>query len=129
MYSWNDIRDWLISGLFQNFVWFLVGVLFVYIFWDRLKNWRYGRWVVILKRGGEIILRRRVSPEKARDILADASDKAVFLKGIVSPYAYLNCDVVEVGPGLGLLRENKKARQWIIDLDKNPQGGPQATGR
>jgi hypothetical protein len=124
MFTWNDVLEWFVSGLFQNFVWFLIGVVIVYIFWEGWKKRRYGRWVVILKRGGEIILRRQVSPEKVRDILDDASDKAVFLKGIVSPYDYLNCDIIEVGPRLGLFREDKKERQWVIDLDKNPSGVP-----
>ena len=101
MYSWNDIRDWLVSGLFQNLVWVVVGVFFVYFIRDRLEKWRYGGWVVLLKRGDKIILRRQVSHEKARDILDDASEKAVFLKGIVSPYARLNCDLIEVGPEPG----------------------------
>jgi hypothetical protein len=129
MYSWVDIRDWIVSGLLQNLLWVIVGVVFVSFIRDRLEYWRYGRWVVILKRHEEVILCRQVSPEKAHDILDDASEKAVFLKGIVSPYAYLNCDIIEVGPGLGLFAEDRKTRRWVIDLDKNPADGRQATGR
>lgn len=125
--SLNDVLNFIINSLFQELVVTIAGVLFAFLIRRAYINWRYGRWQVILRKGGEIVLTRPVSAEKARVCLSDMSDKAVFLKGIVSPYSRLTVDIVEKGPELGILSDDKNSRQWVIDLDKNPAGDTELT--
>ena len=122
MYVWTDIRDWLISGLFQNFVWVIVGVLIANFIRERWERWRYGRWRVIILKKGEEILNRAISPGKASEILTEPADLAVFLKGVASPYVWINCDLIGEGKDRGLLVEDRPNRRFVIDVDKNPPG-------
>jgi len=57
---------------------------------------------------------------KAKEILDEPADLSVFLKGVISPYALLNCDIIEEGERMGLLIRDNINRQFIVDLDKNP---------
>jgi hypothetical protein len=123
----KDMLEFILNSLLQELVVTIAGVLFALLIRRAYFNWRYGRWQVILRKGDEIILTRLVSAEKARECLSDASDKAVFLKGIVSPYAHLTIDIVERGPKIDLLLEDKRSRRWVIDLDKNPLGDTELT--
>ncbi|MBC8446147.1 MAG: hypothetical protein H8D78_00205 [Chloroflexi bacterium] len=62
---------------------------------------------------------RKISAGKAREILEEPADLSVFLKGVVSPYAWVNCDIIEEGRKIGLLQEDRQNRVFTIDLDKN----------
>ena len=124
MFTWENILDWFVSGLFQNFVWVIVGVLIANFIRDFIEKRRYGRWRVIVKKNGEEKLNRSISPRKAREILTEPADKAVFLKGVASPYGWINCDLIEEGVEIGLLSEEQDSRRFVIDLDKNPPGEP-----
>lgn len=122
MYVWADFRDWFVSGLFQNFVWVIFGVLIansIRQLWEMLV---YGRWRVIILKNGKEILNREVSPGKARGVLGEPADLAVFLKGVASPYGWINCDLIEEGKKKGLFVEDRHNHRFVIDLDKNPPG-------
>ena len=122
MFNWQDILDWFVSGLFQNFVWVIVGVLIANSIRDFIENKRYGNWRVIVKKQGEEKLNRSISPGKAKEILTESAELAVFLKGVTSPYGWINCDLIEEGKKIGLLVEDQANRCFVIDLDKNPPG-------
>lgn len=68
---------------------------------------------------------RPISVAKAKAILSESADLSVFLKGVVSPYAALFCDLIaelenkEKPPTEKVLRLEGKT--YIIDLDKNKQ--------
>ncbi len=122
MFPWIDLREWFWSGLLQNFTWLVLTIAFTSGIWRLYLKWRYGGWNVTLMKGKDPILTRKVSINKARECLEDESEKAVFLKGIVSPYGRLTCDIIEEGlekdgPNRGLLEEDKRSRKWIIHLD------------
>jgi len=120
--------DFLI-GLLTNFVFQVLAVLFAIYFWDRYVNkWFYDGSTVSVVRGDTIILSARsIGWRKSKDIADDDSDLSVFLKGVVSPYEWINCDIVSDGRKSGMLVEKKERQKYfgerydyIIDLAKNP---------
>ena len=116
----SNALDFILQSLLSEFVVVAAGVLFalfVRSWWDK---WRYGGWRVIIHQHGEQILDREISPAKVKQILDEPTDMAIFVKGVTSPYTWLNCDPLEEGTRLGLLKVNKATRRLVIDLDKNP---------
>jgi len=108
------------QNLIANFLIVVFGIDFTQLVRDRLDEYRYGRWHVIIKNKEEIKLNRAISVRKAKEILDEPADLSVFLKGVASPFAFLNSDIVEEGERLGLLTRDNVNRQFIVDLDKNP---------
>ena len=122
----NDLIWSFIIAISQNliasFLAVVLGIAFTQFVRNRLNEHRYGRWHVIIKKKDEIKVNRAISVRKAKEILDEPADLSVFLKGVVSPYALLNCDIIGDGKRLGLLIQDSINRQFIIDLDKNPPG-------
>ena len=120
----NDIIWSFIIAISQNLIASFLAVVFGIAFTQFvLRRWdehRYGRWHVIIKKKEEIKVNRAISVRKAKEILDEPADLSVFLKGVISPYALLNCDIIEEGERLGLLIRDNINRQFIVDLDKNP---------
>lgn len=123
---WPDIS----ANLISEFIVVVLGILFVQFVRNRWDRRRYGGWEVVLKRGGVITQRRDVSAAKTKQVREMPEELSVFLKGVVSGHVWLNCDLVTEGKALGMLVEDATARQWIINLDRNPpaiqQKGPPA---
>ncbi len=117
---WKDILRFILESILQEVIVVAAGVLFAHFVSRKVDNIRFGKWRVILKRGDHEILRRRISPAKVKAILEEPSELDDFLKGVVSPYAWIHCDIIEKGEELGLLKIDRQARRFIIDLDKNP---------
>lgn len=111
--------NFILNALLAEFVVIVAGVFFVQFIQHRWVEWRYGGWKVIIIKNGEEILKREISAGKTRQIQAESADLAVFLKGVVSPYGWFNCDPLDKGKGVVV--EDKVNRVYIIDLDKNPQ--------
>lgn len=114
--TWNFI----VQTILQELVVVFFGVLFALTFqrmWDRI---RYDHWKVEIRQGGATVLNKKISSGKAKAILDVPEDMGVFLKGLISPFAWLNCDLMDEGPALGLLNIDRRARRIVIDLDKNP---------
>jgi hypothetical protein len=128
MFSWNAIIEWLVSGLFQNFVWVIIGIFFVEIVQKGVDRYRYGGWRVIVTQKGDRKVNRPVSVGKSKEIFSEPAELAVFLKGVASPYGWINCDLLEEGKQLKLYVEDIEKRQMIIDLDKNPPGDKRREG-
>ena len=112
------------ANLTSEFIVVVFGILFVQFVRNRWDQRRYGRWQVVLKRGGEITHNRDVSVAKTKQVHEMPEELSVFLKGVVSGLIWLNCDLVTEGKECGMLVEDISARQWIIDLDKNPPAPP-----
>ena len=110
----------VLLNLISNFMIVVFGILFTQFVRRRLDERRYGRWHVIIKEKDKIKVERAISVRKAKEILNEPADLSVFLKGIVSPYDSLNCDIIKEGESLGLLIRDNVNRQFIVDLDKNP---------
>jgi hypothetical protein len=126
--SWmQNIINFIVEQLLAEFVIVVAGIAFAYFVRDRYVQWRYGNWRVVIKdENGKQVLDRKVSADKIREIMKEPAEKAVFLKGVVSPYGTLNCDIIEKGPELGLLDEDQLKRLFVVDLRKNPAPKKQA---
>jgi hypothetical protein len=117
------ITNWLTAiaqNLIASFIAVIFGIGFTYSIRRRWDEYHFGRWHVVIRQGGAQILDRKISVRKAKEMLEEPSDLSVFLKGLVSPYATLNCDIIEAGKQIGLLSINLATRCYDIDLDKNP---------
>jgi hypothetical protein len=110
----------ILQNLIASFLAVVFGIAFTQLVRCRWDEYQYGRWHVIIKENEVIKVNRAISVRKAKEILDEPADLSVFLKGIVSPYALLNCDIIEEGECLGLLIKDGVNRQFIVDLDKNP---------
>lgn len=128
MYSWDVIREWLVSGLIQNLFWVIVGIAFVQLVQNTLDRYRYGGWRVIVTKNGTEKVNRAISIGKAKEILSEPAELAVFLKGVASPYGWINCDLLEEGKEISLYIQDEENKRMIIDLDKNPPGDKKREG-
>lgn len=81
------------------------------------------------RKSSSIVLLAHVKRAKSTRRPADLS---VFLKGVASPYGYVQCDIIQDGERLGLLKVDETredlwrfkryiCRVYTIDMDKNPQ--------
>lgn len=104
----------LMSDLFVSLLSDAVVVLFAVLIWNRYKVFRFGGWHVSIRQDGKEIARRDISARKAEIVLDDDADLSVFIKGVVSPYGWLNTDV------LNLIMVSKSLKMIDVDLDKNP---------
>ncbi len=114
------IGQFIAETLLGELIVVIVGVLFAYGIKRQYDRWRYGRWRVRILQEGEEKINRAISPRKAEEILDEPADMSVFLKGVISPYAWIKCDIITEGKKIGLLKIDKEQRQLVVDLDKNP---------
>lgn len=118
-----EIWKFIVQTLLGELVVVIVGVLIANFILARWQKYRFGRWQVVVQKDNQELVRREVSPRKAKEILEEPADLVVFLKGIVSPFDWINCDLFTEGQQVGLLRIDHEQRIYYIDLDKNPRGG------
>lgn len=115
--TWNFIVQTLLAELIVV----IVGVLIV----QKAQKWfdkkRYGGWCVIVLREGKTILKRKISYTKLKEIQEEPAELSVYLKGVVSPYAWVGIDIIEDGEELDLVHIDREKRTYTVDLDKNPQ--------
>ncbi len=114
------VWDFIVQTLLQEFVVIVFAVLFALTIQRWIEKWRYGNWQVEIREAQKRVLYKNISPGKAKAILEIPEDMSVFLKGLISPFGWLNCDLIDDGPRLGLLNINTKKRIISIDMDKNP---------
>ncbi len=120
----NEIFDWvkaIAQNLAASFLAVVIGIAFTYLVRRQWDRWRYGRWRVVVLKAGQTKVDRAISVDKAKEILNEPSELAVFLKGVASPYGWINCDILDEGRKLGLLVEDHVKRVFTVDLDKNPK--------
>ncbi len=84
------IGQFIAETLLGELIVVIVGVLFAYSIKRQYDHWRYGRWRVRILQEGEEKINRAISPRKAEEILDEPADMSVFLKGVISPYAWIN---------------------------------------
>lgn len=121
------ILNFVVEHIAAEFVVVVAGVIFARFIVATWEKWRYGRWHVIILKDHQTLLDREVSYPKAKEILGEPSELSVFLKGVVSPYGWINCDILDEGIKLGLLRKDVENRHFVINLDHNPQSGREST--
>lgn len=120
----QNTLDFILESLLAEFIVVVAGVFFVLFVQKRWEKWKYGGWRVVITKTGSEILNRAISPRKLKEILDEDSDLAVFLKGVASPFEWINCDLLAEGRERGLLVIEHTERRFILDLDKNPPGNP-----
>lgn len=121
MVNWDTVREWVVSGLVQNFTWMLIAIFFAQFVTRIYERTKYGRWRVVVRKREQEVVDREISPGKVKEILSEPAEMSVFLKGVASPYGWINCDVLTEGRRLGLFTEDRANRRLVIDLDKNPK--------
>ncbi len=120
----GDVFGWLIAitqNLVASFLAVVLGIAFTYLVrrqWDRRK---YGGWHVVVKKEGAQKVDCEISVDKAKEILHEPSELAVFLKGVASPYGWINCDILQQGVDERLFVRDDQQRRLLIDLDRNPR--------
>ena len=119
----DTIREWVVSGLVQNFTWMIIAIFFVEFVQRAYENWRYGGWKVVVSKGGVDLMIREISPGKVKEILAETSELSVYIKGVTSPYGWINCDILTKGRELGLFYQDDENRRLVVNLDLNPEDG------
>ena len=112
--------EFLIQTVLAELIVVVLGVLIAHFILRNWERWRYGKWHVVVLEGEETHVDRRISPAKAKQILDEPADLSVFLKGVVSPYGWIKCDLIEHGQEEGLLVVDEVKKRFVIDLDKNP---------
>lgn len=125
----NELLLWIVAisqNMLASALYSFFGVLLGIFVVDRFRRWcdrkRYGGWHVIVTKKGEALVDRPISIRKAKEVLDESSELSVFVKGVVSPYARLNCDILDKEKYPGLLIQDDANRRFLVDLDKNPPG-------
>ena len=128
----DTVWSQLLLGFGVNILSSALGVVVAYLVGKLYFDRCYAGWHVRLLQGKELKLDRPISPRKAREIYDEPADLSVFLKGVASPYGYIQCDIIQDGERLGLLKVAETRRDlwrfkryirrvYTIDMDKNPQ--------
>ena len=116
----SNIWNFILEVVLAEFIVVVIGVLSAFLIKDIWVRWRYGGWKVIVRDGEKELLLRNISPGKAKEILYEPAELSVFLKGVASPYGFLNCDILTRGKEVGLFVQEDQERCYFINLDKNP---------
>jgi len=98
----------------------IIGFLFAKLLYEKviMELWWGGR-EVIVKNADKVLAKRKLSPDVAKRIETDATDFSVYVKGVVSPFTWLNIDVSSLkAEDLGLV--HKQGKLTTIDISKNP---------
>lgn len=120
MPEWPELTSGVVINLVTEVIVVIVGVLVAQFLRRQWDEWRYGKWCAVVQRAGVELVKRKVSAGKAKEVLGEPAELSVFLKGLVSPYDTLHCDIIEVDKQPGLFVVDRKARQFVINLDRNP---------
>ncbi len=123
--SWPDILVNIISDIAFSGLGFVVAMTFIRC----INNRRYGRWkITIIKDNMEKISQKTISSNKKKQMDEMPEEFPVFIKGLVSPFHRLQCDIdSEYARSKGLLTIDSDARTITINLDKDTPGGTESS--
>jgi len=91
--DWQHLAQVVIESLAAKVAVVIAGVLAVQVVGKAWDRYRYGGWYVVITQGGQRVLNYGVSVAKSKQVQVMPEELPVFLKGKVSPYAWLNCDL------------------------------------
>lgn len=114
-----QIQNNIVYDLVYDITKIIIGYIFAKIIYDKvIMKLKWGGREVIVKNDQKVLVNRTLSPEVARRIETDATDFSVYIKGVVSPFAWLTVDVSsDKAESLGLVcRDGKRV---TIDISKN----------
>lgn len=124
------LGNWLqaiAQNLVASFLAVVLGIGFTYFVRRRRDERQFGGWRVIVWKQGIKEVDRAISVGKAKEILLEPSELSVFLKGVASPYGWINCDILQKGVTEKLFVRDDAKRLLTIDLDHNPKPPPSVT--
>ena len=107
--TWDFLSwDWVVSTVIVELAVVFAGVLIAnyYIRWRKEKKW--GKWNLVIRHGEDTVLDRSLSAGTTERIFSDETDLDVFLKGRVSVFGDVHCDLVS---------ELKKGKSQVIEQD------------
>ncbi len=121
------------EAILQNLIATAIGVIIGFIvdrLYQRRKDEReFGGWHVEVVKEARPVVQRDISTRKAKEILTESADLSVFVKGVASPYGWINCDVIQnfeeaeekrTPRDRRLLHLDRENRWILINLDNNP---------
>ncbi len=117
----GNVWDFIAQTLLGELLVVIAGIFISRLLDITWNRWRYGGWTVHILRQGEEILREEIPPAKAKEILDDPISLRIYIKGLVSGYEWIHGDLLTDGRQSGLFMEDRAARRFTIDLDKNPE--------
>ncbi len=118
------VRDNLMVNFIYDVLKFIVAFIIIKFFYETIyMKKRWGGWkVIILDENEKEVLERELSAIVAKRILGDLGDFSIYLKGIVSPYGFLNIDISsQKAIDLGLINQDESEKKIVINLSKNPK--------
>lgn len=122
----NTLLDQISNNFLLNTIYDIVKFTLSYLLARGLVDgvymrWKWGGWQVLVRHGDKLLSVRNLSPAKAKVILTDANDLSVYIKGMVSPHAWLNIDICsDLAKDSGLFHINKAEKKLSVDIAKNP---------
>ena len=116
------VRDNIIGNLAYDVFKFTIALILVKIIYEKLyMQIRWGNWKVIIKNQNKKLVERKLSPHVTKNIFDDEGEFSIYIKGIVSPYGWLNIDIAsQEAKNIKLLNIDNDNRTITIDLSKNP---------
>ena len=102
----------------------ILGFIFAKVIYEKvIMKIRWGGREVIVKKDQKVLAHRELSPEVAKRIETDATDFSTYIKGVISPFVWLNIDVSSLeAKERGLVC--KQGKVVTIDISKNPKKRP-----
>jgi hypothetical protein len=93
-----------------------------YLYEAYIMQWLWGGWHVVVKKDKRIIAERNISPSTFKRIDSDETDFSTYIKGLVSPFEWLEIDPLsEEAKQTELIKRDVKNKLICIDLSKNPK--------
>ncbi|MEA3350517.1 MAG: hypothetical protein U9Q82_07850 [Chloroflexota bacterium] len=116
-----ELLDFVGKTIAGDLVTVIMGVIFAHLIQNYWDQWRFGGWSIVIQKGGKTIMDEKLAASTRKELSKDDLTLRAQLKGLISPYAWINCDLLREGKGIGLFREDQENKRYLIDLDKNPQ--------
>ena len=121
LFSSAFVQDVVLSLIVEVII-IIIGVIAAHTIIKAWNEWRYGKWTVtVIKNGIKKIDERKISSAKIKQVTDMPEDKPVFLKGLCSPYHYIEEDLMNAGNPV--LEWNDERRRIVVNLDndKSPE--------
>ncbi len=119
----KGVSEGILSGFLYDLLKMSLAFLIVKVVYDQwFMKWKWGGWKVLVYEENICMHEEEIASQSANRILNDRREFSVYIKGIVSPYAWLNLDVgSKDAEEKGLTERDSKNKQIIINIDKNPR--------
>lgn len=117
----------LISDLLTNIVYDIIKIIIGfmiarYLYEKFIMKWLWGGWTISVRNNDKILVFQTIAPALFKRMKEDQRECSAYIKGVVSPYCWLNEDVLsEKAEKIGLIIKDKEQKSIVVDISKNPQ--------